>query len=171
MCPLALAVQSLGMKEPVHRARRCAFRLAREQQRKSFRIAAAALETRPMTGGKRRNFIKKEQLRVVAAPHVALTAFKFQHATDPLPRHPAPRAQRFVVAMEFAPAIAEQGAACSCRKQLTERIDAVLQRHAVPQKARTSAAAPIPQTTARRSLRRHAITASDVSTAAVAAVP
>src|SRR5262249_35969607 len=96
---------------------------------------------------------------------------KFQHAADPLPRHPTPRAQRFVVAMELTAAIAKQGAARSCRKQFTERIDAVLQRHAVPQKARTIAAAPIPQTTARRSLRRHIITASEVRTAAVAAAP
>src|SRR5262249_11587901 len=171
MCPLGLAVQALGVKEPVHRARRCAFPIAREELRKSFGIPAAAVETRPMTGSKCRDFVKKEQLRVVAAPHVALTALEFQHAADPLPRHPTARGQRFVVAVELATAIPKQGAACSCRKQFTEWIDAILQRHAVPQKARTSAAAPIPQTTARRSLRRHAITASEVRTAAVAAVP
>src|SRR5215470_10906812 len=73
--------------------------------------------------------------------------------------------------MEFAAAIAEQGAAGRRCKEFTERIDAVLQWHAAPQKARTNAAAPIPHTTAKRSLRRNAITASAVRTAAVAAVP
>src|SRR5262249_58069152 len=66
---------------------------------------------------------------------------------------------------------AEQRAARTRRNKFTERTDAVLQGHAVPQKARTNAAAPIPHTTARRSLRRHAITASEVRTAAVAAAP
>src|SRR5262249_19296923 len=73
--------------------------------------------------------------------------------------------------MEFAPAIAEQRAARTRHNKFTERTDAVLQGHAVPQKARTNAAAPIPHTTARRWLRRTATTASEVRTAAVAAAP
>jgi hypothetical protein len=117
------------MEDSVHSVRRCALLHARKQDCKSFGIPAAALETRPMAGGKRRDLVEEEQLRVVAAPHVALAALELQHAADPLARHPAPRTERFVVAMEFSAAIAEQSASRGCRKEVTERIDPVWQRH------------------------------------------
>jgi len=60
MHPLGLAGQTLGVKDFINRLRRCAFRLTREQQRKSFGIPPAALETRPMTGSQCGNFVEKE---------------------------------------------------------------------------------------------------------------
>src|SRR6478609_4321489 len=129
MSSLGLAVQPLGVEDSVHRVRRCALLLARKQDCKSFGILAAALETRPMAGGERRNLVEEEQLRVGAAPHVALAALEFQHAADPPPRHPTPQAERFAVAMKFPPAIAEQSASRGCREEVTERIDPILQRH------------------------------------------
>jgi len=51
----------------------------------ALRIFSAALEARPVTGGKRRDFVEKEKLRVVFPPHVAVTPVEFQSAADPGP--------------------------------------------------------------------------------------
>ena len=66
----------------------------------------------------------------VASERIALPVLEFQDAADPLPGGPAPRAERAVVAVKLAAAIAEQRAARGRYDQLAGWIDAVLQRHA-----------------------------------------
>ena len=85
---------------------------------KSLRLLAAAFEAGPVAGGERGRLVEEKQLRVIAAPDVALPALEAQHAADPLPRCVAPFRQRPVVAMEFAAAIAEQRAARVSRAAL-----------------------------------------------------
>ena len=52
-----------------------------------------------------------------------------RHATDPLAGNPAPRAERAIVAMQPAAAIAHEQSAGDNGDELAERSNAVLQRH------------------------------------------
>src|SRR5215472_15926966 len=96
---------------------------------KAYRVLAAAFETGPVPGGECGRLVKKEQLSIEPPPYIALTTFKCEHATDPLPRRPASPCERAFIGMKPAAAIAHQRAARRVGKKLAERIDAILQRH------------------------------------------
>src|SRR5690606_5282280 len=83
-----------------------------------------------MTDSKRRRLVQEEQLGVLARRHhLAPPPPKLQLAANPLPRHPAPTAQRLVRAVQATAAIAHHGAARFGGDNLPFRSDAVLQRH------------------------------------------
>src|ERR1700726_2224786 len=98
MQTLGTAAQAFAVQRVIHlaggRPRVYPVRLA-PCLSKGLRILTAALETRPMTGRKRSRLVKEKQLGVETAPDVALAIFKVEHATDPLPRRPTSRRQRF----------------------------------------------------------------------------
>jgi len=50
-----------------------------------FCILPPTFETGPVPGGERGRLVEKKQLGIEPPSYVALTSFKCQHATDPLP--------------------------------------------------------------------------------------
>jgi hypothetical protein len=96
---------------------------------KSFRVAAAAFEARPVPGGQRSRLVDKKQFSVEAAPDIATATLEGKHAADPLPRGPAALCKGARVGVKPPAAITHQSAARRIGKKLTERIDAILQRH------------------------------------------
>ena len=73
------------------------------------------------------HFIKEEQ-RCVTPPHgFMMHVLVVQLATNPVCAGPAPLAQRLVITMELATAIAEHGAPRRNGKNLTAWMNAVLQ--------------------------------------------
>src|SRR3954468_13328816 len=90
-------------------------------------IPAPAFEARPVAGGESSRLVEEEQLRVPAAPDVALAALEVEHAANPLPRRPAPPRQPLLVGMNPAAAIAHVEPTRRRREQFAERIDPVLQ--------------------------------------------
>jgi hypothetical protein len=93
---------------------------------KGFCIFSAAFEARPVTGGKRRDFVEEEKLGVVFPPHVAMTPVEFQAAADPGAADVPAVAQRPVVAMKSSAAVSQHGSPRLDRNQLTEGIDTIL---------------------------------------------
>src|SRR5207244_2612339 len=98
-------------------------------RRKGDGGAAAAFEAGPVPGRKRGRLVEKEQLGIAAAPDRAMAPLESRHATDPLAGNPAPRAERAIVAMQPAAAIAHEQSAGDNGDELAERSNAVLQRH------------------------------------------
>src|SRR5438270_7565695 len=128
MRALRAAIEPLDLQHAVHFVDigKCAALGLRPLLGKRCRVGAAAFETGAMTGSKRRDFVEKEQVRVAVPPDLVPPSLERQHATDPLPRGPAPFAQCLVVAMKAPAAIAVQRAARRRGDQLAEWRDAVL---------------------------------------------
>jgi hypothetical protein len=82
-----------------------------------------------MPGGKRGRLVEEEQLGVAGAPDIAVPAFEVENTADPAAGHPAPRAQRAVVAVKPPAPIAEHETARGVGEQLAERIHTVGKRH------------------------------------------
>src|SRR5712692_6215486 len=149
MAALAAAIEPLGVKNAVHlgraRGHRCVPR-GGPACRKGDGVAAAAFEAGPVPGRERGRLVQKEQLGIAVAPDRAMAPLESRHATDPLAGNPAPRAERAIVAMQPAAAIAHELAAGGNGDELAERSDAVLERHAesmsssVPVQQRTTPA-------------------------------
>src|SRR5262249_5324262 len=133
MAAFRFAAQSLALQDFVHaRSGRppCqALRLA-PIFGKCLGILAAAFEAWPVAGGERGRFIEKEQLGIEPTPHLAFALFELGYTADPLPRYPAAARERLRVGMKSPAAIAHEQAARGGDEQFTERIDAILQRHA-----------------------------------------
>ena len=130
--PFGAAVEAFGVQNVVHRRRAGARPVAGKFQREVGCFLAPALEAGPVPGRERGHLVEEEQFGVVAPPDIALAALETQHAADPLPAGMAALAERAIVAMEFAAAIAEQRSARLAREQFTEGVDAVGQRHGIP---------------------------------------
>ena len=73
MSPFGFAVQPLGVKrsDPLHRPTRALLCLENKMC-EELGVAATTFKTRPMARCKRRHFVEEEQLRVEAAPYIAL---------------------------------------------------------------------------------------------------
>jgi hypothetical protein len=100
---LQAAVEALRVQNPIHlgSARPSIWiRTVGPQSGKSFRIFPAAFKARPMTGGKRCDFVEKEKLRIVFPPHVAVTSVELQAAANPSATDVPPSAQTPIVPMK-----------------------------------------------------------------------
>src|SRR5262249_17699975 len=89
------------------------------------------LEAGPVAGGERRGLVEEEEFRIAVRHHHrrAMSALELEHAGDPLPRRPAPRAQRPVGAMERAAAVAEHEPPVWGGDDVALRRDRVLEGH------------------------------------------
>ena len=92
-------------------------------------VGATTQRARTMTGGERRHLVEKEELREPTGLHEgrAVPAAEFEAARDPAPAGEAPADPALLVVE--APAVpVHQPSALVC-DQVSERRDAVLQRH------------------------------------------
>src|SRR5205814_5725378 len=111
MATLVAAVEPLGVENAVHLGRARGHRRVPRGGpacRKGEGVAAAAFEAGPVPGSQRGRLVEKEQLGIAVAPNRAMTLLELRDAADPLARGPAPRAERAIIAMEPAAAIAHE---------------------------------------------------------------
>ena len=129
MHALGLAGEPLAMQHRVHSGGGRALFLVGKQRGEMLGVLAPAFEARPVAGGERRHLVEEEQLAIALAPDLAMAVVEVELAADPLLRHPAPAAQFAPCVMQPPAAIAHEQPARRARKQMAERIDAVLQWH------------------------------------------
>ena len=96
---------------------------------KGLRILPSAIETRPVARRKGCHLIEKEQRGVTPAHRLMMCALPFEFAANPMCAGPAPLAQRLVIAVKFAAAVAQHGALRRRGEDVTVWCDAVLQWH------------------------------------------
>src|SRR6266536_1884201 len=132
MAALVAAIEPLGMKNTIHLSRTRRHRFVPRgspARRKRERVATAAFEAGPVPGRKRGRFVEKEQLGIAVLPNRAMPSLELGDAADPLAGNPAPRAERAIVAMKPAAAVAHEQPAGGDGDELAGRSDAVLQGH------------------------------------------
>src|SRR5579859_5597964 len=103
----------------------------RPVQAEVVEACALALSTWPVTGGKRRGLIEKEERCVATRRHrLARAPLEIEHTDDPAPALIAAHGTIAIVVQ--AAAIAHQRAARRCGNQVSERVNTILARHGRP---------------------------------------